>query len=1540
MAALAALIEAAADPPPSCLQLPTATGGDPAIQLNLDAFVDSSVTKLVPSVTVQLPNSTQETPTTDDTCLTTSPPPAVPITIGCHPDSTVMGQATPPPTQLRVTASVVQSALSVRGHGSFVARMRRKLVSLVDAPLYSGITLLIVVLNAAFLAAYQRVSNPSPWLRAVNKSETFFTSFFLFDLLLKLAAVGPRGYWQRRWWRLDLVITATCVLSFVPSVDNFSGIRLLFVLKFLHRLPGLHGVRLMLTAIASSTPLLRDIAVLAGFLFFAFGVLGVQLFGGKFRYRCVDPLLGAGAARFIGDPDQPCAPPETAGPGAFVCASPLVCLDVGFNPNYGTASFDNILSAWLTVFQTITAEGWSTVMFWAMDVTNRFAALYFVTVMFLGLIIIVLLVSVVTSRLVSLSNFGATRAAATAATPATAHEGHRIQQVQHCSETIRAYPLCVVQHKWFNRAMHTVILSNVVFLALQYDGMGQRLASVIDTANTAFNIVFAAEMSLRFFALGPKAYFKSPANVFDAFIVCLGLCDSLLLPGHTGVTSLRALRAVRVLKLTHSLPHLVRLGKVIRESLPLVFSLVIVWGIFLFVCALVGVQLFSGHTDWPDGKPRAHFDTIGWALLSVFQLFTTENWNDIERTVARARGVAWTIYPVVVIVVGSYILSQMLLCIIISAFQAELMTDIIRKRQQTTIISRAVSNFAAGRRTRAGNQFRVGGVSSATSARASRSLSGSTAAETKYRRESAVLSAADPMDVGGDGGETVTPMPDAAPAASATERTPPEVGVDLTEIPDASLFVRCRVFGKRFTRHWCFESVVYCVTVMSCVTLALEEPIHAEERQALLVKFDRFYAAAFTMEFVLKVLSFGFFRGADAYLRDPWNWLDGICAAISIVSVIPAAARIKALRALRVIRVARLTTLNEGLRVVSAAIFRTIPVLVTIVIPYAFYLLLFSLLGLSLFIGKLQQCTDLSVPGKPQCTGFIVDTATNETAPRYWYRYHSSYDNLWLSALSVFVISFQEGWPDDMYRMMDIAGAHLNPVRDASPVNCLFSLVTVFLGNWFFLCVVTGMIVDNMKRGTEEVAGTQLLSTQQRLWLSYLRAIISSRPRLLPPPPRSKLQRLCLQLASSQRFDLFMCIVVGVNLAILASYFYNPPSVLSTVYFVCEVIFVGIYSMEVIVLLIGLRPQAFLSDPWNWMAVFIVLFAPVSWALHTPIGGSFFMLLRLLRVLRLVRRNEGMQALIRALLMSVIQLCNVGFLLFMVYFVFAVTGMFYFGRINLANSAAMGRHINFQDFPTALLTVYVLSTGESWPNVMDDLMMQPPRCSHSAGDCGSAWAPLYFISLQFVVTVTLLNTLTAILVDNFHEMVSVKEALNLKEVVVDSFNVAWTRFDIKRTEWIEAPQLLELIPTVHVVLRESQGVPISLWQVFKDTSAYGNRFAYVDIMHALFHNWCGAELPQNLETDFQQRLSRKHSHPAFATEIAVEFKVIFATLLIQRAVRKHILRNSKRTDPPRAAVALRDCMHACSSGSSGFAQQSQQTPKSSDARTQSSLPLQ
>lgn len=61
--------------------------------------------------------------------------------------------------------------------------------------------------------------------------------------------------------------------------------------------------------------------------------------------------------------------------GSYVCNyNTSMCLEKWDGPNSGITSFDNIGFAMLTVFQCITMEGWTAILYWV-NATNRYLTL-------------------------------------------------------------------------------------------------------------------------------------------------------------------------------------------------------------------------------------------------------------------------------------------------------------------------------------------------------------------------------------------------------------------------------------------------------------------------------------------------------------------------------------------------------------------------------------------------------------------------------------------------------------------------------------------------------------------------------------------------------------------------------------------------------------------------------------------------------------------------------------------------------------------------------------------------------------------------------------------------------------------------------------------------------------------------------------------------------------------------------------------------------------------------------------------------------------
>jgi hypothetical protein len=510
-------------------------------------------------------------------------------------------------------------------------------------------------------------------------------------------------------------------------------------------------------------------------------------------------------------------------------------------------------------------------------------------------------------------------------------------------------------------------------------------------------------------------------------------------------------------------------------------------------------------------------------------------------------------------------------------------------------------------------------------------------------------------------------------------------------------------------------------------------------------------------------------------------------------------------------------------------------------------------------------------------------------------RYRMNYDNVFLSALSVVVISLQEGWPDDMHRNMDIVNIGFQPIRDSSEQYAIFNVVTIFLGNWFFISVLQGVIIDNLKQKKDEVQGFNLLTEKQKSWMNWLTTLLSSRPKTQPITPRSWLHQTCQIIALSITFHRFMLGVVLTNTVVMACNHAHASDRFQTIERSTEIIFTLIYILEAIILVRGVGMRVYLADNWNILSAIIISFACIAIGLDAFGSGPGFVLranvffpARLLRIVRVVEFMPGVIALARTVILTFSQLVNVMFLMFLSYYIFAIIGMFYFGKINAVATQNFTNHINFEDFPTAMLCVYVMSTGENWPGIMNDLMMDGfPLCDHALDNCGQPWAPVYALGIQFLIGLTLVSTFIAIVVDTFHDMLAQHDQITIKDDNVDYFCALWTQFDPDHTWWIEFPRIVELMARMysHMKTISDRSDFISLKQTLGDVLVHNNYIYFPDVLCALFYAQVGGtELPPLLEVQMRKQGVRRNSF-YHRTNEALTFSTVHAIVTLQRKFR-------------------------------------------------------
>merc|ERR1719154_1022467 len=210
------------------------------------------------------------------------------------------------------------------------------------------------------------------------------------------------------------------------------------------------------------------------------------------------------------------------------------------------------------------------------------------------------------------------------------------------------------------------------------------------------------------------------------------------------------------------------------------------------------------------------------------------------------------------------------------------------------------------------------------------------------------------------------------------------------------------------------------------------------------------------------------------------------------------------------------------------------------------------------------------------------------------------------------------------------------------------------------------------------------------------------------------------------------------------------------------------------------------------------------------ISVSFFRLFRVMRLVKLLSKGEGIRTLLWTFIKSFQALPWVALLIILIFFIYGVVGMQVFGKIALQEDTAIHRNNHFQTFPQALLVLFRSATGEAWQEIMLDCTSKPEAsCDPKSDDndpeghgCGSNFAYLYFISFFIVCSFLILNLFVAVIMDNFDYLTRDWSILGPHHL--DEFVRLWSEYDLVAMNMpLKADGTVEFRATLFAVIRTS-----------------------------------------------------------------------------------------------------------------------------------------
>ena len=157
-------------------------------------------------------------------------------------------------------------------------------------------------------------------------------------------------------------------------------------------------------------------------------------------------------------------------------------------------------------------------------------------------------------------------------------------------------------------------------------------------------------------------------------------------------------------------------------------------------------------------------------------------------------------------------------------------------------------------------------------------------------------------------------------------------------------------------------------------------------------------------------------------------------------------------------------------------------------------------------------------------------------------------------------------------------------------------------------------------------------------------------------------------------------------------------------------IFTVIYTLEMVVMLAA-KGKEYFKDAWCLFDFIIVVSAWVGIILlqvfNIDVGSisTIIRSFRIARVLKLIKTAKNLQQIFQTFILAIPEMINVGALLMLFLFLFAVLGVSLFSEVKIQDN--MDRHANFENFGRALLTLLRVSTGEGWVGIMQDAARHP-----------------------------------------------------------------------------------------------------------------------------------------------------------------------------------------------------------------------------------------
>lgn len=459
--------------------------------------------------------------------------------------------------------------------------------------------------------------------------------------------LAHRAFLRHSFNRLDMVAVSAFWMSFLLSnigVENSQKIyvfRMLSCLRILRLLGITSGTSVILRSLKRAAPTLLNVALLIGFFWLLFAIVGIQSFKSSLRRTCVwdganaDPPQDDFVNEFqfcgghLASNNTPMPWLRADGtPGAnaykgFLCPEGSRCIE-GSNPFDGTVSYDNVFQSLELVFVIMSSNTHTDLMYWLTDSDYLAAALFFALgVVIMNLWLINLLIAVITSSFQVIREESASSAFMAADHDPAEDEPPRVDD-DASPQRVTGLKKVYLQCKWLWIA---VIVYGLLVQCMRSATMSDSTADFVDISELLVTFILLIEICIRFaadwrdFPHHRRNWVDLALAVITTIIQIPAIRDSGR--AYSWLTFFQILRVYRVVLTVSITRDLITL---VLRHVSGVLNLLLFVFLLTFLAAIFGSQLYRGVLS-KDGD--MNFGNLYNAFLAMYQVLSSEDWTSI-----------------------------------------------------------------------------------------------------------------------------------------------------------------------------------------------------------------------------------------------------------------------------------------------------------------------------------------------------------------------------------------------------------------------------------------------------------------------------------------------------------------------------------------------------------------------------------------------------------------------------------------------------------------------------------------------------------------------------------------------------------------------------------------------------------------------------------------------------------------------------------------------------------------------------------------------